>query len=80
MSILSYRPNKQIAAGLFAARQFARFTFAASPTISIRSGMSDATLIALSPMDAVAPRITTRLRFILTTNGHEFNEMTKSEG
>src|SRR5215467_3135153 len=32
--------------------------------ISIRSGISRATFNALSPIDPVAPRITTRLRFI----------------
>src|SRR5881396_1910694 len=47
-----------------AAASFCALLFAASPTISIRSGISRATFNALSPMDPVAPRITTRLRFI----------------
>ena len=38
--------------------------FAARPTISIRSGMSFATLRVLSPIEPVAPSNTTRLRFI----------------
>ena len=50
---------------LFAATaSFWALLFAASPTISIRSGMSCATFNALSPIDPVAPRTTTRLRFI----------------
>src|SRR5436190_20407841 len=43
---------------------FRAFRFAASPTISIRSGMSCATLTALSPIDPVAPKTTTRFLFI----------------
>src|SRR5437868_3223405 len=49
-----------------AAASFCALLFAASPTISIRSGISRATFNALSPMDPVAPRTTTRLRFIWT--------------
>src|SRR5438874_6049239 len=50
---------------LFAASaNFSALLFAASPTISIRSGMSRATFSALSPIEPVAPRTTTRLRFI----------------
>src|SRR4030095_1313147 len=48
---------------LAAAANFCALCFAASPRISIRSGISRATVNALSPMDPVAPRITTRLRF-----------------
>src|SRR5204863_34513 len=47
---------------------FRALLFAASPTISIRSGMSRATFSALLPIDPVAPRITTRLRFIRQHN------------
>src|SRR3954453_16875404 len=39
---------------------------AAIPTISTRSGISRATLAALSPIEPVAPRTTTRLRFMKT--------------
>src|SRR6266699_1056067 len=45
-----------------AAASFSTLLLAASPTISIRSGISRATFSALSPIDPVAPRITTRLR------------------
>src|SRR5438067_4250242 len=51
-----------------ASASFCALLFAASPTISIRSGMSRATLSALSPIEPVAPRITTRLRFIFRQN------------
>src|SRR5436309_6800644 len=47
---------------LAAAANFSALLLAASPTISIRSGISRATFSALSPIDPVAPRITTRLR------------------
>jgi hypothetical protein len=47
-----------------AAASFSALLFAANPTISIRSGMSCATLSALSPIDPVAPKTTTRLRFM----------------
>src|SRR5437773_5373878 len=43
---------------------FSALRFAARPTISIRSGISCATFNALSPIDPVAPKTTTRLRFI----------------
>src|SRR5258705_11939036 len=46
-----------------AAASFSALLLAASPTISIRSGISRATFRALSPIDPVAPRMTTRLRF-----------------
>src|SRR5205823_8161842 len=49
---------------LAATASFSALLFAASPTISIRSGISRATFSALSPIEPVAPRITTRLRFI----------------
>src|SRR5438874_12957206 len=68
MSIL-VSSTKQIASGriLFAAAaNFSALLFAASPTISIRSGMSCATFNVLSPIDPVAPNTTTRLRFIKT--------------
>src|SRR5437773_12342001 len=54
---------------LAATASFSALLFAASPTISTRSGMSRATFSALSPIDPVAPRITTRLRFIFRQNG-----------
>src|SRR5438552_1110926 len=58
---------------------FSALRFAARPTISIRSGISRATFNALSPIDPVAPRTTTRLGFIFST---ERTESTKwnSEG
>src|SRR5207245_7704831 len=61
-----------------AAASFSALLFAATPTISIRSGISRATLSALSPIEPVAPRTTMRLRagefsilIDLTANGHE---------
>src|SRR5207302_1436404 len=64
MSILR-SSTRQIAFArvLFAAiASFSTLLFAASPTISIRSGMSCATLSVLSPIEPVAPKTTTRLR------------------
>ena len=47
-----------------AARNLSSLECADMPTISIRSGMSRATFAALSPMEPVAPRTTTR-RFLM---------------
>src|SRR5213080_849372 len=60
--------TKQIASGrvmFAAAASFSALLFAARPTISIRSGMSCATFSVLSPIDPVAPKTTTRLRFMI---------------
>src|SRR5436305_1646243 len=55
-----------------AAASFSALLFAARPTISIRSGMSFATLRVLSPIDPVAPSTTTRLRFMVSSHyGHK---------
>src|SRR5947207_1320568 len=45
-----------------AAASFSALLLVARPTTSIRSGISRATFSALSPLDPVAPRMTTRLR------------------
>src|SRR5215475_2326848 len=65
MSILvsSTRQTDCARVSFAAAASFSALLLAASPTISIRSGISRATFKALSPIDPVAPRMTTRLRF-----------------
>ena len=66
MSILvsSTRQTDWARVSFAAAASFSALRLAASPTISILSGISRATFSALSPIDPVAPRITTRLRFL----------------
>src|SRR4030095_640986 len=64
MSILvsSARQTHCARVSFAAAASFSALLLAASPTISIRSGISRATFSALSPIEPVAPRMTTRLR------------------
>src|SRR5207247_418135 len=66
--VSSTRQRKGARVSFAAAASFSALLFAASPSISIRSGISRATLSALSPIEPVAPRITTRLRFIFRQN------------
>src|SRR5207302_2281046 len=78
--VLSTRQTDSGRTSFAAAASFSALLFAASPTISIRSGMSRATFSALSPIDPVAPKTTTRLRFIFRQNEqNNQNNSRKSE-